>query len=122
MVQSHLSNLDDKELLQLLPQNNTCGINKRVSDCVISDSELLTLLKLAHGNLDTYQNNYQNCGYTELLLPQQELVFNGDETSCLCDLYQQLNPNCNIEYVSPFYKCAGRVTIGGDILGSTTNN
>ena len=62
-----------------------------------SDNELLTLLELAHGTIDTHQNNYQDCGgYTELLLPQQELVFNSDETSCLSDLYQQLNPRCVI--------------------------
>lgn len=30
MVQSHLSNIDDTEVLQLLPQNNTCGTNKMV--------------------------------------------------------------------------------------------
>lgn len=40
----------------------------------------------------------------------------------LQDLYQQLNPYSTIEYVSLFHTHSGRVSIGGDILGSTVNN
>ena len=36
-------------------------------------------------------------------------------------LYEQLNPECTIEYMSPFYNCYGRIGIGCDILGSTCN-
>ena len=42
----------------------------------------------------------------------------------LCNFYCQLHANAGkeIEYVSPFYKYYGRVSIGGDILGSLLNS
>lgn len=54
--------------------------------------------------------------------PTREAVFTEEETPCLGALYQQLNILNKIEYACPFYTYSGRVSLGGDILGSTLNN
>lgn len=72
-----------------------------------TDSELITLLELSHGNLNPNLHSYKDCGYTELLLPHKELVFDDIQINYLKDLYQQLNPCSTIEYVSPFYIHSG---------------
>ena len=121
MIQSLATKVNDTELLELAPKENQTNI-KTLSRCVNTDSELLTLLELSHGNLDPHVHSYKDNGYTELLLPHKELVFDNTEMRHLQCLYQQLSPCYTIEYVSPFYTHSGRVSIGGDILGSIVNN
>ena len=118
-VSYHYKKIADTEMLQLLPSNNE--IVKSCSFAVNSDSELLTLLELSQGTLDFNRANYSDTKYVKLLKPHVELIFDSHEIAQLHSLYQQLNPNCSIEYLSPFYTRSGRISIGGEILGSTLN-
>ena len=121
MIKSLSTNVNDTKLLELVPKECQTNI-KAFSCCVNTDSELLTLLELSHGHLDAHVHSYEDSGYTDLLLPHKELVFDNTERRHLQGIYQQLNPCSTIEYISPFYTHSGRVSIGGDILGSVVNN
>lgn len=72
MIQSLSTKVSDSELLDLVPKENQTNI-KALSRCVNTDSELLMFLKLSQGNFDVHAKSYEECGYTELLLPNQEL-------------------------------------------------
>ena len=120
MANSLFHRIDDPELLQLLPPDTS---NVKSSSLEVNnDSDLFNLLELSHGNLDCNNFKYNDSIFTQLQEPQLESVFNSHDCEQLHSLYQQLNPHCSIEYISPFYIRSGRASIGGDILGSTMNN
>ena len=56
----------------------------------------------------------------ELLPPLSEAIF-CTELQNLESIYKQLYPNHTVAYLSPFYQCCGRVTLAGDLFGSTRN-
>lgn len=117
LVQSKLSMVDDPELLNLIPKATEAPIQLTPFN---SDSELLHLLQLSRGNLNLAHD--YSCRYTNLLEPCNEFIFTEEEIFHLTSLYQQLNPDSCIEYVSPFYVRSGRISFRGDIIGSTLNN
>ena len=120
MAHSLFRRIDDPELLQLLPLD-TSNV-KSSSLKMTNDSDLLHLLELFHGNLDCNNFRYNDSIFTQLQEPQLESVFNSHDIEQLHSLYQQLNPQNSIEYISPFYIRSERASIGGDTLGSIMNN
>ena len=118
-IHSKTSVIDDDDFKEVLIRPTKVP---QVSLSCTSDSELLNLLKLSHGPLQQYPFSYSDSasvsGLIHLLDSRKELIFTSLEITEVTELYKQLNPGCTIEYVSPFYDCHGRVSIGGDILGS----
>ena len=121
IIQSMSATIDDEELKQMLPLNMHMYMQQSLSNYVTNDFDLLKLLNLSHGELRLQDSNYQDVGYTKLLDPTSERILSESETEFLCNLYQQLNPGCSAEYVSPFYTHSGRLHFAGDILGSVIN-
>ena len=78
-----------------------------------SDTEILTLLKLSHGPLEPYPFKYSDGGTTfvHLLDSVKEQVFTSREITYITESYKQLNPDCTIVYVSPFYVSHSRVVL-----------
>ena len=112
--------VNDKELVQILPTINPQDTSSLV---VAHDTDVINLLQLSHGPFNS-TNLYADNDYIKLLGSGTEYVFTSLEMKDLCNFYCQLHANAGkeIEYVSPFYKYYGRVSIGGDILGSLLNS
>lgn len=121
MIHSLSINVADQDLLQLTPKDDKENMPTPLSQFTTSDSDLISVLKLSQATMDVHCN-YRDNYFIKLMEPTREAVFTEKETSCLTALYQQLNTLDKLEYVSPFYTYSGRVSLGGDILGSTLNN
>ena len=90
---------------------------------ITEDIQLFSLLKLSLPSLDVTKMVYDDeNGMHHLLPPLHENVFEQDDITNLENLYQQLHPHYQVEYVSPFFNKAGRALLGCDIIGSLVDN
>ena len=112
---------EDNELKKYLPTTNETTSNS-LCFSVVNDTEVLLLLKLAHGPLQSEPHSYSDTAYVKLLRFCKEFVFSSQEMKDMHSLYSQLNLGCSVEYISPFYMCYRRCSYGGDIIGSVLNN
>ena len=112
--------ISDEELVKILPRTTSSQFS--LSSSVTSDSELLNLLKLSHGLLEPRPFSYVDNAHIKLLGLSRESVFTSIDINDLESLYSQLNPDCTVDYISPFYHCHGTISVGGDILGSKLNS
>ena len=121
IIQSHSAFLEDEDIKKLLPNASNESSDRSLSHFVVDDVDLLALINISYGPLDLHPSCFKDSAVIKTVGRSQELVFTSHEMSDLQVLYEQLNPECTIEYMSPFYNRYGRIGIGCDILGSTRN-
>jgi hypothetical protein len=94
-----------------------------LSASCVNDTDLINdIIKLSsHAPLEPVIYKYNDRSFMKLLGKGIEAVFTTDELSKMLCLYQQLNPGYTVKYITPFHFRYGRVSISGDILGSTLN-
>ena len=116
-IRSLSHKISDVEFMQLLPVSESLD----VSLSSIKDSDILQFLRLSHGPFEP-DMSYVDNEHLTFHGVCKECIFTSVEIKTLSNLYSQLNPTKTIEYVSPFYQRYGKVSVGGDILGSSLNS
>ena len=76
---------------------------------------------MSQASLDPLIESFEDINVIKVLSCSNEQIFDADEMKLLEQLYQQLNPNCCVKYLTPFYIPCGKVSYGGDILGYSMN-
>ena len=110
--------ITDTELIQLIRTKES----DEVALSIFQDNDVLNLLQLSHGPFQPVMLSYCDNVHIKRLGVGKECLFSSLEIKHLHGVYSQLNPGKTIEYVSPFYHRYGKVSIGGDILGSVLNS
>ncbi len=110
--------LADPQLMSLLPVTHFDLPCASITTIASSLAHTEALLNIGSLPISLFQNF---CGLVQRLPPFHERIFPSTTVQELELIYKQLYPHQNIAHVPPFYSCCGRVTIGGDLVGSMLN-
>ena len=116
----NLSRFADSHLHSLLP-TSICTQNpssSSLSTIPVDDMTAEEVINMATSPMTSFK--YIN-NFVELIPPLSESIFSSDILERLELIYKQLYPNYTVAYLSPFCHRCGRVSLGGDLIGSSYN-